>query len=61
MRLADQVLRGVNAHQWEGIPDGPVGPHDLPLPSPDHSPAIRGPLSWRTKAARQGSSTPNKP
>jgi len=61
MRLADQVLRGVNAHQWEGVPDGPVGPHDLPLPSPEHSPAIRGPLSWRTKAARQGSSTPNKP
>ncbi len=61
MRLADQVLRGVNAHQWEGIPDGPVGPHDLPIPSPDHSPAIRGPLSWRTRTARQGSSTPNKP
>ncbi len=61
MRLADQVLRGVNAHQWEGIPDGPVGPHDLPMPSADHSPAIRGPLSWRTKAARQGTSTPSKP
>ena len=52
MRLADQVLRGINSHEWEGIPGGPTGPHDLPAPgtSPPN-PAFRGPISWRSADA----------
>ena len=32
IRLADQVLRSLRAHAWEGRPDGPTGPHNLPEP-----------------------------
>ncbi|MGE5756839.1 MAG: Gfo/Idh/MocA family oxidoreductase [Planctomycetaceae bacterium] len=59
MRLADQVLRSLNAHQWEGLPTGPTGPRDLPAPVSAPSPALRGPISWRNAKGRQGSSTPN--
>jgi predicted dehydrogenase len=59
MRVADLILRDLRAHQWEGLPDGPTGPHDLPVPTTSPSPALRGPISWRTRGARQGSSTPS--
>ena len=32
IRLADQVLRSLRAHAWEGRLDGPTGPHHLPEP-----------------------------
>ena len=32
IRLADQVLKSLQAHAWEGRPDGPTGPHHLPEP-----------------------------
>jgi predicted dehydrogenase len=54
MRLADQVLRGIDAHEWEGIPTGPTGPHALPNPLGTPNPALRGPISWRNARARQG-------
>jgi predicted dehydrogenase len=59
MRLADQVLRSLNAHEWEGLPTGPVGPRDLPAPHSPPIPALRGPISWRNARNRQGSPTPN--
>ncbi len=59
MRLADRVLRSLNEHQWEGLPTGPTGPRNLPSPVSAPSPALRGPISWRTAKRREGSSTPN--
>ena len=58
MRLADQILRRINTHEWEGIPGGPTGPHDLPalLGATTPSPAFRGPISWRNAGSRQNSS-----
>jgi predicted dehydrogenase len=31
--LACRVLDGVRTHQWEGRPDGPTGPNDMPAPA----------------------------
>ncbi len=55
MRLADQILQGINTHEWEGVPTGPTGPHDLPAPlgTATTNPALRGPISWRNARARQ--------
>jgi predicted dehydrogenase len=65
MRLADHILREINTHEWEGVPEGPVGPHDLPAPLGQAgpgtvaggiaTPALRGPISWRNARARQSS------
>ena len=33
LELAERVLAAVRAHQWEGRPDGPVGPGAMPKPS----------------------------
>lgn len=56
MRVADQVLRSIDAHQWEGIPSGPIGPHNLPQLLSAPASALRGPLSWRVKSGRKPSS-----
>lgn len=60
MRLADQVLRSLNSHAWEGeaLAGGPSGPHHLPAPSAEQGHALRGPISWRIQGARQSSTTP---
>ena len=31
--LAERVLESVRSHQWEGTPDGAVGPHRMPKPA----------------------------
>jgi predicted dehydrogenase len=54
MRLADQILRAIDTHEWEGVPTGPTGPHVLPAPLGTPSPVLRGPISWRNTRARQG-------
>jgi predicted dehydrogenase len=61
MKLADQILRSVYAHAWEGVGAGRFGPRDLSAPIPTSSPALRGPISWRIKGIRQGSSAPTDP
>jgi predicted dehydrogenase len=33
LALAERVLECVRAHQWEGTPDGAVGPHRMPRPA----------------------------
>ena len=49
MRLADQVLRGLNAHRWDGEPT------TTPVPSHpgETSSVLRGPHAWRIKSLRQ--------
>lgn len=58
MRLADQILRSVQGHQWEGSPSGPTGPHLLSSPGYDSGHTLRGPISWRIQGSRQGTQTP---
>ena len=55
MRLADQVLRSLEAHRWEGVADGPTGPRDLPAPLAEPIAGLPAPKSWRYRGARQGS------
>lgn len=55
MRLADQILRGIHAHQWEGMPTGPTGPHLASSPGYDPSHTIKGPHLWQIPSSRQGS------
>jgi predicted dehydrogenase len=62
MRLADQVLKSIHAHEWEGIPAGansrlvPLGDTDGSTdPSQAPHPAFRGPITWRSTRARQNS------
>ena len=59
MRLADQILQQINTHQWEGVATGPVGPHLQPATAPEPTSALRGPISWRNRNARKGSSKPS--
>ena len=52
IRVADQVLRGIRSHRWEGLPDGPTGPLDIPAPLAEPIAGLQGPVSWRIKAGR---------
>ncbi len=52
MRLADQVLRSLNSHAWEGLTEGPTGPHVIPVPGFDPAHTLRGPISWRLQGAK---------
>ena len=59
--LADQILRSLAAHAWEGSPDGPVGPHHLPEPLVGTVPIqnLAGPMSWRHRGLRADSNVPS--
>ncbi|MHC5543584.1 Gfo/Idh/MocA family protein, partial [Singulisphaera rosea] len=61
MALADAILVQIRAHQWEGQIPGPMGPHDLPTPLSAQSSVLRGPVSWRNRASRQGASNASLP
>jgi predicted dehydrogenase len=53
MRLADRILASLNAHAWEGRPDGPIGPR---LQVPAEGAGIRhlpAPKVWTRRAARK--------
>lgn len=47
MTLADQVLRSIEAHPWEGLANGPVGPLHLPEPLGDPAGGIPEPKFLR--------------
>jgi predicted dehydrogenase len=49
MRLADQILRSLNAHHWEG--DAAALP--VPAQAAESGSLLRGPHAWQTKKARQ--------
>jgi predicted dehydrogenase len=48
MRLADQVLKSLNAHRWEGEALAPAATQHA-----DARPALQGPHAWRIKSLRQ--------
>ncbi len=52
IRLADQILRSLRAHAWEGRPDGPAGPHHLPEPLAEPIVGLPAPKSWRYRGLR---------
>jgi predicted dehydrogenase len=49
MRLADQVLRSLNAHRW----DSEVAPFSMPVQHLEPVSVLRGPHAWRLKHLRQ--------
>ena len=52
MRVADQVLRSLNGHAWEGVPGGPTGPLEIPVPGFEPAHPLRGPISWRHQGTK---------
>jgi len=52
MRLADQILKSLNAHHWDG--DASVTP--LPAQPVESTSVLRGPHAWRLKNRRQNPS-----
>jgi predicted dehydrogenase len=53
MQLADRVLQSLECHSWEGRPDGPVGPYELPEPLGAPIAGLAGPYAWRRRTSRQ--------
>ncbi len=56
IRVADQVLRSLESHAWEGSADGPTGPHHLPEPLIEPIIGLPAPKSWRYHTTRTDSS-----
>jgi predicted dehydrogenase len=54
MRLADQVLRSLESHRW----DGATAPAPAPLPA-ESSSVLQGPHAWRLKSLKPSSSLDN--
>ncbi len=52
IRLADQILRSLRSHAWEGRIDGPTGPHHLPEPLAEPIANLPAPKSWRYRGLR---------
>ena len=52
MRLADQILKSLNAHHWDG--NASVTP--LPVQPVESTSVLRGPHAWRLKNRRQNPS-----
>ncbi len=52
MRLADQILKSLNAHHWDG--DASITP--LPAQPAEGTSVLRGPHAWRIKSRRQNPS-----
>lgn len=52
IRLADQILRSLRSHAWEGRIDGPTGPHHLPEPLAEPIVNLPAPKSWRYRGLR---------
>jgi predicted dehydrogenase len=54
MRVADQVVRALESHQWDGSPEGPVGPRGT-ITIHEPSSGIPAPKSWTHAPSRQAS------
>ncbi len=45
--IADQILRSLRSHAWEGTVDGPIGPLNLPVPSAEPISGLPEPKLFR--------------
>jgi predicted dehydrogenase len=52
IRLADQILRSLESHAWEGHVGGPTGPYHLPEPLAEPIVNLPAPKSWRYRGLR---------
>jgi len=50
--LADQILKSLNTHHWEGVPTGPTGPLDIPEPVIEPIIGLAGPKAWKYRAIK---------
>ncbi len=50
--LADQILQGIETHHWDGVDEGPTGPHWLPEPAAEPIQGLPEPKLWRYKSTR---------
>lgn len=55
MRLADQILRSLNAHKWKEADQQPAEPAS----AAQQGHTLRGPLSWRLQGQRSSSTSTN--
>ncbi len=55
MRLADQILRSLNAHRWKEADQPPLEPAS----TAQQGHTLRGPLSWRLQGQRSSSTSAN--
>jgi predicted dehydrogenase len=58
IRVADQILKSLQSHAWEGRPDGPIGPFDLPTPSAEPISGLPAPKAWKYRGVRQENRPP---
>jgi predicted dehydrogenase len=54
VRLADQVLRSLEAHRWDGEASAPVAPAEAAAS------ILRGPHAWRSRSMRQSPNTASR-
>ncbi len=53
LRVADQVLKSLANHRWDGHAEGPTGPIDLPTPLAEPIAGLAGPKLWKTKPTQR--------
>jgi len=52
VKLAEQIVQSLQAHEWDGTAGGPTGPRDLPTPTVEPIAGLLGPISWRSRVGR---------
>ena len=52
MRVADQVLKSLNAHTWDGRAADLLRPYEVSTTVPAAGHTIRGPITWRIQGTR---------
>jgi hypothetical protein len=57
VRLADQVLKSLEAHRWDSEPAAAMAA--MPVSLPETSSVLRGPHAWRIKSLRQSTNPAN--
>ena len=57
--LADQILKSLNSHRWEGVESGPTGPFNLPEPVVEPIIGLTGPKAWKYRGIRTSDSAEN--
>ncbi len=56
--VADQVLKSLNTHHWEGVASGPTGPLNLPEPTIEPIVGLTGPKAWKYRGIKSAEVAP---